>query len=69
MYAADMMARGLQPLPPAEWIKAASAMQAPITPAMGQRTAPAGSIEERLLREAERKRRMGPPPGMLPQRP
>ena len=45
------------------------ALQAPITPAMGERRAPAGSIEEKLLLEAERKRRMGPPPGMLPQRP
>lgn len=34
-------------------------------PAMGERVAPAGSIEEKLLREAERKRKMGPPPGMV----
>ena len=68
MYAADMMTRGQRPMPFEQWV-AASGAQAPITPTMGQRTAPAGSLEEKLLREAEMKRRMGPPPGMLPQRP
>ena len=68
MYVADMTTRGRQPLPLEQWVRAQS-MSAPIAPAMGERVAPAGSIEEKLLREAEMKRRMGPPPGMLPRAP
>jgi len=77
-YAADMMTRGQRPVPFEQWatmhrmpdgsMMPGPAMQKPVMPAMGERTAPAGSIEEKLEREAEMKRRMGPPPGMLPRR-